>query len=334
MGREFRKQLKDSDVTDYNDFITRKRFLKRGIAALGAIVIPSVYFSVTGCDKNRGQGSRPGQKKFEKNNLLENRSIIRNADYQPDEKLTAPEDATGYNNFYEFSTGKEKVAELAASFQSFPWKVQIDGEVEKKGNYHLEDLIKNEQLEERIYRFRCVEGWSMVVPWVGVSLASVLKRVVPTSKARYVEFTTLYDPEQMPGQKRSVLDWPYVEGLRLDEALHPLAFLAVGLYGKVMPNQNGAPVRLVVPWKYGFKSIKSIVKIRLTKEQPATTWSRLAPDEYGFYANVNPEVDHPRWSQKMERRLGSFSKIETLPFNGYQQEVAGLYNDLDLRRFF
>jgi sulfoxide reductase catalytic subunit YedY len=210
--------------------------------------------------------------------------------------------------------------------------VRVEGEVEKPADYHLEDLIKESQLEERIYRLRCVEAWSMVIPWVGIPLASLIKRFKPNSKAKYVEFTTLYDPEQMPGQRRNVLDWPYVEGLRMDEAMHPLAMLAVGLYGDVLPNQNGAPIRLVVPWKYGFKNIKSIVKIRFTETMPKTTWNLAGPREYGFYANVNPNVDHPRWSQRRERRIGEFFKRETKMFNGYEAQVAGLYTGMDLKR--
>ena len=210
----------------------------------------------------------------------------------------------------------------------------IEGECEKPGTYALEDLVRPHALEERIYRLRCVEGWSMVIPWLGFPLGELLKRFRPTSRAKYVVFETLYDPEQMPGQKWPILKWPYVEGLRMDEAMHPLTLLAVGMYGKVLPNQNGAPLRLVVPWKYGFKSIKSIVKIRFQEQQPVTTWMRAAPREYGFYSNVNPEVDHPRWSQKKERRIGEFFKRDTLMFNGYAEEVAHLYRGMDLRKYF
>jgi sulfoxide reductase catalytic subunit YedY len=206
--------------------------------------------------------------------------------------------------------------------------------VNKPAAYHLEDFVKPYALEERVYRLRCVEGWSMVIPWVGFPLGEVLKRIEPTSKAKFVEFTTLYDPGQMPGQRSGVLEWPYVEGLRLDEAMHPLTILAVGLYGRVLPNQDGAPLRLVVPWKYGFKSIKSIVRIRLVEKQPNTTWERAAPNEYGFYSNVNPEVDHPRWSQATERRIGEFARRKTVKFNGYGDQVAGLYTGMDLRKYF
>ncbi len=256
------------------------------------------------------------------------------AAYRVDAKPTDYEDATRYNNFYEFGTDKTDPSENAHTLRASPWSVLIDGEVDKSGRVPLEDILAAAPLEERIYRLRCVEAWSMVVPWVGIPLAKVLARYAPTSQARYVEFETLVDPEQMPGQQRNVIDWPYREGLRLDEAMHPLAFLAVGMYGRVLPNQNGAPIRLVVPWKYGFKSIKSIVRIHLTATQPRTSWNDLQPSEYGFYANVNPDVDHPRWSQARERPLGGFRKQPTLPFNGYGEQVASLYAGLDLRRNF
>lgn len=243
-------------------------------------------------------------------------------------------DITRYNNFYEFGTRKEDPAKNAHTLRTEPWTVRVEGKVEKPADYHLEDLIKSSRLEERIYRLRCVEAWSMVIPWVGIPLADLIKRFKPTSRAKYVEFTTLHDPRQMPGQRRAVLDWPYVEGLRMDEAMHPLTILAVGLYGEVLPNQNGAPIRLVVPWKYGFKSIKSIVKIRFTETMPKTSWALAGPSEYGFYANVNPAVDHPRWSQAKERRIGEFLKRKTPIFNGYADEVAGLYTGMDLRRNF
>jgi sulfoxide reductase catalytic subunit YedY len=254
------------------------------------------------------------------------------------EAITPFKDATHYNNFYEFGPDKGDPAANAGSLKTEPWSVVVDGEVGKPGRYALEDFVKPYQLEERIYRLRCVEAWSMVIPWLGISLAQVLKQVEPTSKARYVRFETLQDPKSMPGQRSgfALINWPYVEGLRLDEAMNPLAILAVGMYGRVLPNQNGAPLRLVVPWKYGFKSIKSIVRISLVAEQPGTTWQGLAPDEYGFYANVNPTVDHPRWSQARERRLpsGLFSPNvrDTLMFNGYADEVASLYSGLDLRK--
>ena len=252
------------------------------------------------------------------------------------DKLTSYEHITTYNNFYEFGTDKSDPAEYAHTLRTRPWTLSIEGEVGRPLTLGLDDLLKLGAMEERIYRLRCVEGWSMVIPWLGVPLGSVLKRFQPTSKAKYVAFTTLADPRQMPGLVYRSIDWPYREGLRIDEAMHPLAFLATGLYGKPLPQQNGAPLRLVVPWKYGFKSIKSIVRISLVAEQPQTTWERLAPTEYGFYANVNPTVDHPRWTQARERRLpsGLFSPNvrETQMFNGYSDEVASLYTDLDLRK--
>jgi sulfoxide reductase catalytic subunit YedY len=251
---------------------------------------------------------------------------------QKDDKPTPWEDVTGYNNFYEFGTGKEDPAEYAKGFKPAPWTVKVDGLVKKAADYQLEDFIKPSKLEDRIYRHRCVEAWSMVIPWRGFQLSDILKRAEPTSQARFVEFTTLFDPRRMPGQTMRVLDWPYVEGLRLDEAMHPLTLLVTGVYGRTLPNQNGAPLRLHVPWKYGFKSIKSIVRIRLVDKQPRNTWNLSAPDEYGFYSNVNPEVDHPRWSQATERRIGEFRKRKTLPFNGYAEQVASMYAGMDLRK--
>jgi len=252
--------------------------------------------------------------------------------YRVDDATNKYSDVTEYNNFYEFGTGKRDPARNAHTLKTEPWSIVVDGEVGKPGRVNLEDILKPMTLEERVYRFRCVEAWSMVVPWVGIPLADVLSKFEPTSKARYVSFETLVDKKQMPGQRRNVIDWPYREGLRMDEAMHPLSFLAVGMYGRILPNQNGAPIRLVVPWKYGFKSIKSIVRITFSEKQPNTSWNDLAPGEYGFYANVNPEVDHPRWSQARERKLGDFRKRPTLPFNGYADEVASLYAGMDLRR--
>ncbi|HIG78993.1 MAG TPA: protein-methionine-sulfoxide reductase catalytic subunit MsrP [Cycloclasticus sp.] len=257
--------------------------------------------------------------------------------YSLKEKLTPYEYVTTYNNFYEFGTGKGDPVVNAHRLKTKPWSVTIEGEVGKPGVYDLEDILKRQQLEERIYRLRCVEAWSMVVPWIGFSLADLIKQMEPTSKAKYVEFTTLYDPEQMPGQNRQTLKWPYTEGLRMDEAMNPLTMMATGLYGADMPNQNGAPLRLIVPWKYGFKSIKSIVKIRLTEHMPKTSWNESAGREYGFYANVNPRVAHPRWSQSRERIIGASlftPKRETEMFNGYGEQVASLYKGMDLRRFF
>ena len=262
----------------------------------------------------------------------------------PDQSLAAertPYDAvTSYNNFYEFGTDKSDPARHAHAMTTDPWTVKVGGLVEKPGALHLEDLLAGFDLQERIYRFRCVEAWSMVVPWIGFPLSELLARFGPRSEGRYVEFKTLYRPGEMRGTRSftSIIDWPYQEGLRLDEAMHPLTLMAVGLYGKTLPNQNGAPLRLVVPWKYGFKSIKSIVEINVTDKQPETSWQQLQPSEYGFYANVNPEVDHPRWSQRFERRLPSSifkpNRVATLPFNGYADQVAGLYEGMDLRTFY
>lgn len=254
-----------------------------------------------------------------------------------DEDPTAYEYITSYNNFYEFGTGKSDPAKQSQSFKPTPWSIAVDGEIEKPGIYTLEDIIGPHALEERVYRLRCVEAWSMVIPWVGFPLGDLIKRFNPMSRAKYVEFTTLYDPERMPGQRSHVLDWPYTEGLPIDEAMHPLSVLAVGLYGEVLPNQNGVPIRLVVPWKYGFKSIKSIVKLHFRETQPKTSWNISAPGEYGFYSNVNPNVDHPRWSQKRERVVGAsiFSpKRDTDLFNGYADEVGPLYAGMDLSKSF
>jgi sulfoxide reductase catalytic subunit YedY len=253
------------------------------------------------------------------------------------EAQTADESATTYNNFYEFGVGKEDPARLAGSLRTRPWAVKVEGHVAKPRAFDIEELLKLAPLEERVYGLRCVEAWSMVIPWIGYPLAAVLKKVEPTSQAKFVEFATLHDPEQFPGQRKGLfafsgLEWPYVEGLRVDEAMHPLTLLTVGMYGHVLPNQNGAPVRVVVPWKYGFKSAKSIVRIRLVSEQPRTAWEKAAPQEYGFYSNVNPTVDHPRWSQATERRIGEFRRRKTTMFNGYGDQVASLYSGLDLRK--
>ncbi len=251
-----------------------------------------------------------------------------------DEEATSYKNITTYNNFYEFGTSKEAPAENAHTLKTSPWSVTIDGECEKAGTYTLEDILKPHDIEEHIYRFRCVEGWSMIIPWQGFKLGDLIKRFKPTSKAKYVQFETLYDPKQMPGQRRDVLDWPYVEGLRMDEAMNSLTLLATGLYGKDLPNQNGAPLRLVVPWKYGFKNIKSIVRISFVEKQPISAWMKAAPNEYGFYSNVNPNVPHPRWSQKHERRIGELLKRDTLMFNGYTEQVASMYQGMDLKKFF
>jgi len=313
------------------------------------------------------RSSRPGPRPYEitpKERYLNRRQIIaglaglagaRLAGFIPDAAAAGPlkfarnnrlslaepansyEEITTYNNFYEFGTDKGDPARLAGRFRPQPWTVTVAGEAEVTGRFTLEDILKPHPLEERIYRLRCVEAWSMVIPWVGFPLGDLIKRFKPTSRARYVAFKTVLRPAEMPGQRFPVLDWPYVEGLRMDEAMHPLTILAVGLYGEVLPNQNGAPLRLVVPWKYGFKSIKSIVEIRFTEKQPPTSWNLSAPHEYGFYANVNPDVDHPRWSQARERKIGGglFNpRVATLPFNGYADQVAGLYRGMDLRKNF
>jgi sulfoxide reductase catalytic subunit YedY len=314
--------IKSSEITDEKIYSQRRRFLEQsartGLAALAGVGFASQLFPA-------GIPDATASVSFDN---------VQSSPLSTDDKKTPFKDITRYNNFYEFSTDKEEPARLAKKFKTSPWKVSVEGEIRKPAEYFLEDLIKPQQLEERVYRFRCVEAWSMVIPWVGVSLRDLINRVEPTSNAKYVEFTTLYDPEQMPGQRRRVLNWPYVEGLRMDEAMHPLSILAVGLYGQVLPNQNGAPLRLVVPWKYGFKNIKSIVKIRFTRTQPQTTWALAGPGEYGFYANVNPEVDHPRWSQKRERRIGEFFKRDTLMLNGYAEQVAGLYRGMDPKKLY
>jgi len=319
-------KTRESEVTDETSFLNRRELLRLGAtAAVGA--------SLAGCpaaEQAEAKSRAPGSPMLRK---LESVKPAPPA-YRADEEVSRESDATGYNNFYEFGTDKKDPSRNAHTLRTEPWSIVIDGEVGKPGTVPLETILAGAQLEERIYRFRCVEAWSMVVPWIGISLGDVLKRFEPTSKARYVSFETLFDLEQMPGQKRSVIDWPYREGLRMDEAMHPLAILAVGMYGKVLPNQNGAPIRLVVPWKYGFKSIKSIVRIHFSADQPHTSWNDLAPGEYGFYANVNPEVDHPRWSQARERKLGEFRKRPSTLFNGYGDQIASLYAGMDLRRNF
>jgi methionine sulfoxide reductase catalytic subunit len=259
---------------------------------------------------------------------------VQKSEFSSDEKVTPFGDVASYNNYYEFSTDKDGPSKLAGNFRTRPWKVSIEGLVQKKKVLDIDSILKLGSPEERIYRHRCVEGWSIVVPWVGYSLSTLLKQVEPLGKAKFVEFTTLYDLGQMPGQHSDVLAWPYVEGLRLDEAMHPLTLLCFGMYDEVLPNQDGAPLRLVIPWKYGFKSIKAIVKIRFVEHQPTNTWNRSAPNEYGFYSNVNPNVDHPRWSQAQERRLGEFRKRPTLMFNGYGDQVASLYSGMDLKKYF
>jgi len=251
-----------------------------------------------------------------------------------EEKPNTWEEITTYNNYYEFGTGKDEPAQNAGNFKTKPWTVKVDGLVKKPADYHLEDLLKGVKLEDRVYRFRCVEAWSMVIPWQGVPLAALINKVEPLPSAKYVQFTTILAPDQMFGQRARILDWPYVEGLRMDEAMHPLTLMVTGLYGKTLPNQNGAPFRLIVPWKYGFKGVKAIVKMTFTEKQPMNTWQIANPSEYGFFANVNPEVDHPRWTQASERRIGQFRRQKTLMFNGYADEVAKLYAGMDLRKNF
>jgi sulfoxide reductase catalytic subunit YedY len=274
---------------------------------------------------------------FAQNSPAQKLAATRNAAFSTNENPTSFEDATHYNNFYEFGTDKSDPAQNAHTLRTRPWTVQVEGEIKKPMTIDIDRLTRLAPLEERIYRLRCVEGWSMVIPWVGYSLSNLIRQVEPTGNAKYVEFVTLADKRQMPGVDSRVLEWPYVEGLRMDEAMHPLTLLTVGMYGQVLPNQNGAPVRIVVPWKYGFKSAKSIVKIRFVRDQPRTAWNGIAPEEYGFYSNVNPNVDHPRWSQASERRIGENGlfkpKRKTLMFNGYDQ-VAPLYAGMDLKKFY
>lgn len=309
-------RIRSSEVTPEEVYLQRRDFVKAALA-MGLV----------------GQAFVPAPADAAQTKL----SFTRNARYSTNEAPNSYRDVTTYNNFYEFGTSKESPALTAGAFRPAPWTVKISGAAEITGTYALEDLLKPHALEERIYRLRCVEAWSMIVPWVGVPLGDVLRRFKPTSKAKFVAFKTVLRPAEMPGQNFPILRWPYTEGLRIDEAMHPLTLLATGLYGQSLPNQNGAPLRLVVPWKYGFKGIKSIVEIAFTEHQPRTAWNTSAPDEYGFFANVNPEVDHPRWSQARERRIGAGvlnSRIPTQMFNGYAREVASLYRGMDLKRFY
>jgi len=262
------------------------------------------------------------------------RSAVLGDQAPPDDKLNSWDQITSYNNYYEFGTDKSDPKANAQDFRTQPWSIEVSGLCKKPGHYGYEDLFKPANRVDRVYRLRCVEAWSMVIPWNGYVLSDILKRFEPAPSAKYVKFTTIYDPEQMPGQRRPVLQWPYVEGLRMDEAMNPLSLLVTGLYGKALPNQDGAPVRLVVPWKYGFKGVKAIVKMEFVEQQPITAWMIAAPDEYGFYANVNPTVDHPRWTQSVERRIGEFRRRPTLMFNGYADQVASMYTGMDLRKYF
>ena len=323
------EEIKSSEITDKRVYLNRRTFI-RGAALIGTT-------AATGLLYRKLNQATPETPKGEKLGSVAPAPVDGGGrqGFTTAEKLTSIEDITNYNNFYEFSTDKQGVAYAAKGFKTSPWAVSVDGLVNKPTMFGLEEILKFPQ-EQRIYRLRCVEGWSMVIPWVGFPLAKLLEKVEPTSQAKYVAFQTLFDPERMPNQSTGVLDWPYVEGLRLDEAMHPLTILATGLYGETLPPQDGAPVRLVVPWKYGFKSIKSIVKISLVAGEPPTTWNIQAPNEYGFYSNVNPNVPHPRWSQATERRIGesAFRARETLLFNGYADQVASLYTGMDLRRDF
>ena len=314
--------IKSSDITNKQLYLSRREFMSASTLSLGALAtgmaVPGLLLG-----SNEAQASTA----VKLNNL-------RKSAFSTDEKQTPYKDVTTYNNFYEFGTDKYSPAQLAHTLNPRPWTISIEGEVKHKKTYDIDALLKLAPLEERIYRMRCVEGWSMVIPWAGFPLSELIKQVEPNGNAKFVEFITLQDPKQMPGQRSSVLEWPYVEGLRIDEAMNPLTLLALGLYGEVLPNQNGAPVRLVAPWKYGFKNAKSIVKIRFTSTPTASSWMKASSKEYGYFANVNPTVDHPRWSQARERRIGEFLKRETLMFNGYSEQVAHMYTGMDLRKFY
>ena len=310
-------ELTYADVTPKNLYFNRRNFL-RGLGVIGATTVIGERFSSI-----LSRSSVHASTKL---------STVK-SNYTVDEKVTSENDVTHYNNFYEFGTDKGDPAKNAQNFRASPWTVSIEGDVKTPRRFSMDEILKLAPLEERIYRHRCVERWSIVVPWIGYSLSTILKFVEPLPKAKYVAFQTFYDAKQMPHSYNTGLDYPYVEGLRLDEAMHPLALLCVGMYGGTLPNQDGAPVRMVIPWKYGYKSIKSIVKIRLQSSEPPTTWNRQAPNEYGFYSNVNPNVDHPRWSQATERRLGEIFMHKTLMFNGYADQVASLYNAMDLKKF-
>ena len=313
--------IPSSKITPESAYLRRREFIARmggaGVAFAGLSLAAACR---NGDDSPRSAYASDGE--------------VMTGNGQPDDKLTPYDDITSYNNFYEFGTDKSDPKANAQRLRTKPWSVTVDGLVKKPATYALEDLVKPYKVEDRTYRLRCVEAWSMVIPWQGIPLRDMIARFEPLPSARYVSFTTLYDPQQMPGQRRAILQWPYVEGLRMDEAMHPLTLVATGLYGKPLPNQDGAPLRMVIPWKYGFKGAKSIVKISFLAEQPRTTWNIAAPDEYGFYANVNPEVDHPRWTQSRERRIGEFRRRETLMFNGYADQVASMYRGMDLRRNF
>ena len=311
--------IKSSEITDKKLYLNRRRFIQAaslGAAGIGSGLLAHGLFGTT-------EEARAAKK-------LEG---FTTGKFSTDEPKTPLKDITSYNNFYEFGTDKGDPKRYAGNLKTRPWTVEVDGEVHKPKTFDIEELLKM-PLEERVYRLRCVEAWSMVIPWIGFELSHLIKAVEPTNNAKYIQFVTLYDTEQMPGVRRDILDWPYKEGLRMDEAMNPLTIMGVGLYGEVMPNQNGAPIRLVVPWKYGFKSAKSIVKIRFVEKEPPTAWNVAAPNEYGFYSNVNPTVNHPRWSQASERRIGDFFRRKTLMFNGYEEQVAHLYKGMDLTKLY
>ncbi|ABI58195.1 protein-methionine-sulfoxide reductase catalytic subunit MsrP [Alkalilimnicola ehrlichii MLHE-1] len=315
MARYRYPKIPESEITPEPLYRARRRFFRQGVGLAVAAAAPGLLLRPAAAwqgalDEAPGSG------------------------LSTDEPLTSLDDITSYNNFYELGTRKRDPSDWAHQLQTDPWTLSIEGEVNKPGEFDLSDVIRPDELEQRIYRLRCVEAWSMVIPWVGFELRKLLERHEPTDRAKYVVFESIHDPDNLRGQRRGIIDWPYREGLRMDEAMHPLTLLAVGLYGKPMPNQNGAPIRLVVPWKYGFKSIKSIVRIRLQEERPVSAWEAMSPEEYGFYANVNPHVDHPRWSQARERRIGEPGRRETLMFNGYEEEVAHLYEGMDLEKHF
>lgn len=308
--------IKSSEITDKKIYMNRRQFIAGSTALAASGLLNPTSHSAS---------EEKPKKKL---------TLAKRGEFTVPEKMTPYEEASSYTNFYEFSTGKRSVKRLSQDFRTRPWTISVEGHVEKPRKFDIDELIHMFPLEERIYHWRCVEAWSMIIPWIGFPLADLIKTCEPTSKAKFVEFTTLYDPSQMPGQRTKVLEWPYMEGLRMDEAMHPLTLLAVGMYGETFPNQNGAPLRLVVPWKYGFKSIKSIVRIRFVEKMPKTSWVKARPEEYGFYANVNPNVDHPRWSQAKERRIGESGKRKTLMFNGYADEVGHLYGGMDLKKFY
>jgi sulfoxide reductase catalytic subunit YedY len=314
------------EITDPGVYFNRRRFIQTGILAASTVATGMAF-------RHFNHPASGAIKTAPIEGLIAAEANDSNGFHAADRE-TSLQDITHYNNFYEFSTDKDGVAPAAANFETSGWRVSVEGLVKNPRVFDLGDLLKISPPEERIYRMRCVEAWSMVIPWTGFSLSKLLKVVEPASDAKFVAFETLLDPKRMPGQQSDVLNWPYVEGLRLDEAMHPLTILASGIYGRALPPQDGAPIRLVVPWKYGFKGIKSIVKITLVATQPRTTWSKAAPDEYGFYASVNPQVDHPRWSQATEQRIGEFGRRPTLMFNGYAEQVADLYTGMDLRAHF